>query len=260
MNKPFKIRFLGTGTSQGVPVIACSCDVCRSTDMRDKRLRTSLAFMFEEGNVVVDSGPDFRQQMLQANFTTLAAILFTHEHKDHVAGLDDVRAFNFQSNSEMEIFCTFQVFECLSREFQYVFDPEFRYPGIPRVHTNFIDKNSTIEMMGYQIIPIEVMHYKLPVLGYRVGNTTYITDANFISKDEFEKIKGTEYLIINALRKEQHVSHFNLQEALEIIEKIQPKKAFLTHISHLMGKHQDVLAELPENVTIAYDGLEVECS
>jgi phosphoribosyl 1,2-cyclic phosphate phosphodiesterase len=216
--------------------------------------------MFEEGNVVIDSGPDFRQQMLQADYKSLSAILYTHEHKDHVAGLDDVRAFNFQSNAEMEIFCTFQVFECLSREFQYVFDPEFRYPGIPRVHTNFIDKQSKIELLGYTFIPIEVMHYKLPVLGYRVGNTTYITDANYISPEEFEKIEGTEYLVINALRKEQHISHFNLAEALEIIKRIRPKKAFLTHISHLLGKHADVLNELPENVTIAYDGLEVVCA
>jgi phosphoribosyl 1,2-cyclic phosphate phosphodiesterase len=250
---------LGTGTSQGVPVIACQCEVCKSTDIRDKRLRTSLAFMFDEGNVVIDAGPDFRQQMLQGEFQSLEAILFTHEHKDHIAGLDDVRAFNFQSNKEMEIYCTFQVFECLSREFQYVFDPEFRYPGIPRVHTNFIDKNSAIDVLGHSFTPIEVLHYKLPVLGFRVGNSTYITDANYISPDEFKKIEGTEYLVINALRKEQHISHFNLTEALDIIQKVNPKKAFLTHISHLMGKHAEVLAELPNNVTLAYDGLEVVC-
>lgn len=259
MSKPFKIRFLGTGTSQGVPVIACHCSVCKSQNSKDKRLRTSIAFMFDEGNVVIDSGPDFRQQMLNCDFQTLEAIVYTHEHKDHVAGLDDVRAFNFQSNKEMEIYCTFPVFECLSREFQYVFDPEFRYPGIPRVHTNFIENLKPFTILGYTFTPIEVMHYKLPVLGYRVGNTTYITDANYISSIELEKIKGTEYLVLNALRKEPHISHFNLEEALELVKKINPKKAFFTHISHLLGDHDSVSKELPKNVFLAYDGLEVIC-
>ncbi len=259
MSKPFKIRFLGTGTSQGVPVIACHCSVCKSSNPKDKRTRSSLAFMFDEGNVVVDSGPDFRQQMLCGDFQSLEAIVYTHEHKDHVAGLDDVRAFNFQSNKEMEIYCTFPVFECLSREFQYVFDPEFRYPGIPRVNTNFIVNKEPFNLLGYTFTPIEVMHYKLPVLGYRVGNTTYITDANYIAPEEMLKIEGTEILVLNALRKDPHISHFNLEQALEVVAKIKPKFAFFTHISHLLGDHENVSKELPENVFLAYDGLEVDC-
>ena len=259
MSKPFKIRFLGTGTSQGVPVIACHCAVCKSSNPKDKRTRSSVAFMFDEGNVVIDSGPDFRQQMLSGDFQSLEAIVYTHEHKDHVAGLDDVRAFNFQSNKEMEIYCTFPVFECLSREFQYVFDPEFRYPGIPRVNTNFIVNKDSFAILGYTFIPIEVMHYKLPVLGYRVGNTTYITDANYIAPEELLKIEGTEILVLNALRKEPHISHFNLEQALEIVAKIKPKLAFFTHISHLLGDHESVSKELPDNVFLAYDGLEVTC-
>jgi phosphoribosyl 1,2-cyclic phosphate phosphodiesterase len=253
-----KIQFLGTGTSQGVPVIACQCAVCTSNNPKDNRLRTSISISKGDTDIVIDSGPDFRQQMLRANFSKLDAIVYTHEHKDHLAGMDDIRAFNFSSKKPMQIYCTKQVYAALCREFHYVFDPQFQYPGIPQVETNFINKMDVISIGDMSITPIEVLHYKLPVLGFRVDNFTYITDANFISDTEKAKIKGTEVLVLNALRKEKHISHFNLEEALELIAEINPKKAYLTHISHLMGTHSDVSKELPDNVEIAYDGLSIE--
>lgn len=253
-----KLTFLGTGTSQGVPVITCECEVCKSTDPRDNRLRTSVLIETQGVCFSIDSGPDFRQQMLNANVKHLDAILFTHEHKDHIAGMDDVRAFNFRSNNPMEIFCSKRVYDNLCREFHYVFDPAFQYPGIPKVNTTIIE-NKTFSIKGVNIKPIEVLHYRLPVFGYRIGNLSYITDANQIVKEEFEKMKGTEVLVINALRREHHVSHFTLAEALAIIEVIQPKKAYLIHLSHYMGLHADVSKELPENVEVAYDGLVITC-
>lgn len=250
-----EITFLGTGTSQGVPVITCDCDVCMSEDPRDNRLRTSIAIKKGNTTIVIDSGPDFRQQMLRAKIKSLDAIVFTHAHKDHIAGMDDVRAYNFWSNEPMKVFCDDLVFEGLKREFHYVFDDQFSYPGIPQVDRIKIDKETVFNVGEITLEPIEVLHYKLPVLGFRVGNFSYITDANYISEEEKNKLKGTEILVINALRKKKHISHFNLEEALELINEIQPKKAYLTHVSHLMGKHADVSKELPENVEFAYDGL-----
>lgn len=252
-----KLTFLGTGTSQGVPVIACDCNVCLSDNEKDNRLRSSVLIETQGVTLAIDSGPDFRQQMLRENVQRLDAIVFTHEHKDHIAGMDDVRAFNFKSKASMDIYCTEQVLQNLCREFHYVFDPKFLYPGIPKIQPHVIT-NKRFKVKGVEVLPIEVLHYKLPVFGYRIGNLTYITDANKIAPEEFEKLKGSEVLILNALRKTEHISHFTLGEALGIIEKIKPKKAYLTHISHMMGCHDEVSKELPENVEIAYDGLQVE--
>jgi len=249
-----KITFLGTGTSQGVPVIACKCNVCQSTNSKDKRLRTSILIHYNDKNIVIDTGPDFRQQMLTHNVKQLDAVLFTHEHKDHIAGLDDIRAFNYQSKQDMPIYATNQVQIGLKKEFHYIF-ADFKYPGIPKVEMNTIHNFKTFELFNKTITPIEVMHYKLPVTAYRIDNFSYVTDANFISVSEKEKLKGTEILVVNALRKEEHISHFTLQQALDLIAEIKPKQAYLTHISHLLGSHDEVSLELPKNVSIAYDGL-----
>lgn len=252
-----KVTVLGSGTSQGVPVIACNCHVCTSADPKDNRLRCSILLETDSGNYVIDSGPDFRQQMLRENVQSLNAILFTHEHKDHVAGLDDVRAFNFKEDKAIDVYCTFSVEQALRREFHYVFQ-ESSYPGIPRVNLiNFsnapIHLNHTLE-----IIPIRVMHYKMEVFGFRIGNFAYITDAKTVDEEEIAKLSGVEVLIVNCLRKELHISHFNLEEALEFIEKVNPKKAYLTHISHMFGTHQEIESELPSNVRVAFDRQQFE--
>lgn len=252
-----KITILGSGTSQGVPVIACECDVCHSTDPLDKRLRCSVMISAEEQNFVIDSGPDFRQQMLRHNVKSLRAIIFTHEHKDHLAGMDDVRAFNYREKRDMEIFCTEEVEQALRREFHYVFSNE-RYPGIPTVNLNRIVNEPFKLPDGPILTPIEVMHYKMPVFGYRIGDFTYITDAKTISDLEIEKVKGSKVLVVNALHRSEHISHFNLKEALEFIRRVNPEKAYLTHISHLFGTHKEIESLLPENVFAAYDGLEIE--
>lgn len=249
--------FLGTGTSQGVPIITCDCEVCISTNSKDKRLRSSIHLKTSGGSINIDAGPDFRQQMLREKIKKLDAILFTHEHKDHIAGLDDVRAYNFKAKKPMEIYCSSGVYKGLEREFHYVFDPKFAYPGIPKINTTIISKENSFNVLGNEIIPIEAMHYKLPVLGYRLENFAYITDANFIDETELKKLENLDVLVLNALRKEKHVSHFTLQEALELIAQLKPKKAYLTHISHLMGTHEDTSQLLPDNVEIAYDGLKL---
>ena len=251
-----KATFLGTGTSQGIPVIACECEVCTSKNTKDNRTRTSLLFSIGDKNIAIDTGPDFRQQMLREKIKNLDAILFTHEHKDHLAGMDDIRAFNFVSKAPMEIYATIAVQDALKREFAYVFSG-INYPGIPEVNLNTFDQEH-LHFFGEEIIPIDVMHYKLPVKAFRLRNFSYITDANFISETSFKKLEGTEILVINALRIEPHVSHFNLEEALEIIARIKPKKAYLIHMSHLMGLHDEVSKMLPANVEIAYDGLQID--
>ena len=248
-----KVTLLGTGTSQGVPVIGCTCEVCQSKDKRDDRLRSSVMIEVGEELFVIDTGPDFRQQMLREKVDHLSAVLFTHEHKDHTAGLDDIRAFNFVQKKEMEVYASERVQETLMRDFHYAF-AKVKYPGVPQIHLKTIE-NTPFSVNGIEFTPIEVMHHKLPVFGFRVGDFTYITDANYISDQEKEKAKNSEVLVINALRQEKHISHFNLEEALVMIEELTPKKAYLTHISHLMGKHADVEKLLPENVEIAYDGL-----
>lgn len=253
-----KATFLGTGTSQGVPVIACDCVACKSTNVKDKRLRTSLMISIGDKNVVIDTGPDFRQQMLMNDVAMVDAVLFTHEHKDHIAGMDDIRAYNYRSQKPMNVYASPRVQEALKREYSYVF-AEKSYPGIPQINLHTIEDES-IHLFGVDFMPIEVMHYKLPVTAFRVEGLTYITDANYIAPEELEKIKGSEVVVVNALRREQHISHFNLDEALELIESLSPKRAYLTHISHLMGLHDEVSKELPSHVQIAHDGLQIEFS
>jgi phosphoribosyl 1,2-cyclic phosphate phosphodiesterase len=251
-----KISFLGTGTSQGVPVIACDCEVCQSEDPRDKRLRTSLLLEDPSASIVIDTGPDFRQQMLRHKVKNLNAVVFTHEHRDHIAGLDDIRAFNFRQREAMNVFTEERVLTALKYQYPYIF-AEKKYPGAPEVKIHLID-NGLFEVGDLTFQPVRVMHYRLPVLGFRINELAYITDANFISEEEKEKLFGVKYFIINALRKEKHVSHFTLSEALKLIEEISPRRAYLTHISHLMGRQKDLEKELPENVMAAYDGLSFE--
>ena len=252
-----KLTFLGTGTSQGVPVIACDCGVCLSADIRDKRLRSSVMITINNLNYLIDCGPDFRQQMLREEIQDIRAILFTHEHKDHIAGMDDVRAFNFKHQKDMDVYCDMNVQKALLREFPYVFSDN-KYPGVPEVNIHQINSNESFNIDGNLFTPIEVMHYKLPVLGFRVNDLTYITDAKTISRKEIEKIKGTRVLVINALRISEHISHFNLNEALSFINEVKPEVAYLTHVSHLMGRSEDVEKQLPDQVILAYDGLQVD--
>lgn len=251
-----KVTFLGTGTSQGVPVIACDCDVCRSVDFRDKRLRTSALIEVDGKNIVIDTGPDFRQQMLREKVSQLDAVVFTHEHKDHVAGLDDVRSFNFHQKKDMPVYARKQVLNALEREFAYAFAP-VKYPGVPRINLNEI-YNSEFYIGDLKVLPVEVFHYKMPVFGFRISDFAYITDANRIENIEKLKLKNLDVLVLNALQKEDHISHFTLSQALELIEELNPKKAYLTHISHRLGKHADVTIDLPDNVALAYDGLSLE--
>ncbi len=251
-----RFTFLGTGTSQGVPVIACDCTACKSADPRDKRLRSSL-LLEKDGTVLLfDAGPDFRQQMLRQNVKRLDSIILTHEHKDHIAGMDDVRAFNYRSNDAVDIYAEARVQEAIKREYSYVFSSS-GYPGIPRMRLKTIE-NSPFMIKGIEIIPIRVMHWNLEILGFRVNNFAYITDASSIPKRGIELLKGVEYLVINALRKERHVSHFSLDEALSIIDSINPRKGYITHIGHQMGLYEKVQKELPRNVLLAYDGLSVD--
>jgi len=249
------ITFLGTGTSQGVPVIACGCEVCTSTDARDNRLRTSILIETEDKTIVVDSGPDFRYQMLRAGVKHLDAIVFTHEHKDHIAGMDDIRAFNYKQNSPIDTYADQRVQKALVREFPYVFDGT-GYPGIPQVVVHPI--NLLPFSIGNNIFtPIEVLHYKLPILGFRVNDFTYITDAKTVPESEKEKIKGTKTLVINALQKQSHISHFTLEEAINFANEVGADMTYLTHISHRLGTHFDVSKELPGNIELAYDGLKL---
>jgi phosphoribosyl 1,2-cyclic phosphate phosphodiesterase len=253
-----KITFLGTGTSQGVPVIGCTCEICRSLDFRDKRLRTSIHIETDTQSLIVDTGPDFRQQMLRERIKRVDAVLFTHAHRDHTAGLDDVRAYNFMQQMDMPVYGTRPVLEQLQVEYAYAFAKEY-YPGIPRLTLNEIN-NEPFFVNEEQIIPLPVMHFKLPVIGFRVGNFSYITDANFIPEETQQKLKGTEILVLNALQRDEHISHFNLRQALEAVERIKPQQTYLTHISHKLGLHADVAKELPEHVSLAFDGLQISCS
>ena len=252
-----KITFLGTGTSQGIPVIACNCEVCQSNNDKDKRLRVSVLIETEKNTLVVDSGPDFRTQMLRANVQDIDAILYTHEHKDHVAGMDDARPFCFKHNKEIEIYAHERVMNQLKKEFHYVFDERFNYPGIPRINPNVIS-NTPFEINGETITPINGLHFKLQVFGFRIGDFTYITDMNAISEKEIEKIKGTKVLVLNALQKNPHISHFTLDEAIEMANKINPEKTYFTHMSHTLGLHDEISSELPENMFLGYDGLEIK--
>jgi phosphoribosyl 1,2-cyclic phosphate phosphodiesterase len=250
-----KVTFLGTGTSQGVPVIACDCNTCTSDDPRDSRLRTSLLLQTEDLNIVFDAGPDFRQQMLAVKLTKLDGIILTHEHKDHIAGMDDVRAFNYKSQDAIDIYAEERVQKAVKREFSYVF-AEYQYPGIPKMRLNDIGSHN-FKIKNLEIIPLRLFHYRLPILGFRVGDFAYITDANYIPEETKEKLIGVKYLVINALRKEKHISHFSLMEAINHATEISPKRAFITHISHQMGRYKDVSGEIPSGILLAYDGLSV---
>ncbi len=251
-----KVTFLGTGTSQGVPVIGCPCKICHSDNSKDKRLRTSVLVEVNDTNIVIDTGPDFRQQMLRENTQYLDAVVFTHEHKDHTAGLDDVRPFNFKQKKHLDVFATERVQKSLKREFAYIFE-NHTYPGIPQIKLQPIN-NKPFKINGTSIIPIEVLHYKLPVLGFRINDFVYITDANYISEEEKEKTKNAKVLVLNSLRREHHISHYTFDEALKLIEELQPEQAYLTHISHQLGLHDEVEKELPTNINLAFDGLKLE--
>ena len=251
-----KITFLGTGTSQGIPVIACDCKVCKSDNPKDNRLRTSVLIKVENQTIVIDTGPDFRQQMLRENVQKLDAIVFTHQHKDHVAGMDDVRAFNYKFKKDMDLYCTAEVEEALIREFPYVFSA-YKYPGVPEIKVHNI-KNEPFIINGVELIPIEGLHYKLPVFGYRIKDFVYLTDVSFVSEREKEKMKGAEVIVLDALRKTPHISHFTMEQAVELLEELKPKQGYLIHISHLMGKHNEVVKELPNFIKPAHDGLILE--
>ncbi|WP_090106402.1 MBL fold metallo-hydrolase [Chitinophaga sp. CF118] len=252
-----KITFLGTGTSHGVPVIACGCQVCTSTSSKDKRLRSSI--MVSEtgaGNIVVDTTPDFRYQMLRENVKHLEAVLITHSHKDHIAGMDDIRAFNYFQKRSIDIYASVFSQEIIIREFSYAF-AEHKYPGVPEMNLKTID-GSPFDVNGLTILPVKVMHHQMPVLGFRFGDFTYITDANFISEEEKEKIRGSKVLVLNTLRREKHISHFTLDEAIALTRELAIPQVYFTHISHQLGLHDEVSAELPPGMALAYDGLEIE--
>lgn len=252
-----KITFLGTGTSQGVPVIGSNHPVCLSQDPKDKRLRVSVLVSWDFHNFVIDCGPDFRQQMLTNNVTTLDGILFTHEHSDHTAGIDDIRPFFFKQG-DIPIYAHKRVVKALKKRFSYIFSEKDRYPGAPAVEINYVKKDTDFELGGKKIIPVQALHNRLKVFGYRIEDFTYLTDVKSMKTKQLDKLKGTKILVVNALHRKLHHSHFNLEEALEFVAKVNPEKAYFTHISHAMGFHEEVEKSLPENIHLAYDNLTVE--
>ena len=251
------ITFLGTGTSQGIPVIGSDHPVSFSKDPHDKRLRSSILIEYDNYNFVIDCGPDFRQQMLRTNCRKLDAIIFTHEHADHTTGIDDVRPFFFRQG-KIPIYLHKRVLESLHERFAYIFDPKQKYPGAPDFEVNLINKENDFNLFGLNITPIESLHLRLPILGFRIGKFAYLTDVKTISGIELEKLKKLDTLVINSLRYEPHPSHLNIEEALDIVNSINPKKTYFTHISHNMGFHKEVCDKLPESVSLAYDGLVLE--
>lgn len=253
---PLRICFLGTGTSGGVPMIGCSCEVCQSADPRDKRLRSSILVESSNTRLVVDTGPDFRFQMLRHEIKHLDAVVFTHPHKDHLAGLDDIRAFNYFSKKPMKVYADSLTEEALRRDFYYAFS-DHHYPGIPEIHLHTIAEEPFL-VGDIPVIPIQVWHHKMPVLGFRFGRFTYITDANRIEEDQQQKIVGSDVLVLNALRKQAHLSHFTLEEAVSMIQKLKVSQGYLTHISHQLGLHAEVASQLPEHIQLAQDGLVLE--
>lgn len=249
-----KVTFTGTGTSQGVPIIGCQCAVCTSTDKRDNRLRTSVLIESEHTHVAIDAGPDFRYQMLRSRVHQLDAIVFTHSHKDHIAGLDDVRAYNFFQQKPMDVYATEETQMALRREYAYIFE-NAHYPGVPQIRLHTITKDRPFSIGDLQFLPVEVTHYEMKVLGFRIGDFTYITDANHIDAEEFEKVKGSKVLVLNALRHQQHVSHYTLSEAIEVARAAQAETTYFTHISHQLGLHEPTEHELPNGMHLAYDCL-----
>jgi phosphoribosyl 1,2-cyclic phosphate phosphodiesterase len=253
VNPSLKITFLGTGTSSGIPMIACNCEVCTSTDKKDNRLRASILVQSSTTTIVVDTTPDFRYQMLREKVKKIDAVLFTHPHKDHIAGLDDIRAFNYFQQSSINIYANTLTQEALKKEFSYIF-AEKKYPGIPEIDLRTIDRQPFV-IGDITIIPIPVWHLHMPVLGFRFGDFTYITDANKIEAEERKKITGSKIMVLNALREKKHISHFNLAEAIEIIQQLKVPEAYFIHLSHQIGKHHDVEKNLPAGIHLAYDGL-----
>ncbi|MFN8343430.1 MAG: MBL fold metallo-hydrolase [Spirosomataceae bacterium] len=247
------VTLLGTGTSSGVPLIGCRCAVCRSLDYRDKRLRVSVHIQTQGRSFVIDTGPDFRQQMLREGISQLDAVIFTHQHKDHTAGLDDVRAFNFLQQRDMPVYGRAEVLDQLRREFDYVF-AEYRYPGIPRLQLHEI-VNESFTIAGIPFTPIDVLHHRLPVFGFRIGNFAYLTDVNHIPAAELPKLKDLDVLVLGALQREQHLSHYTLEQAVHVAQTLRPQRAYFTHISHKLGLHSEVEKELPSAVHLGYDGL-----
>jgi phosphoribosyl 1,2-cyclic phosphate phosphodiesterase len=255
IKKQLSITFLGTGTSQGIPMIASNHPVCLSKNLKDKRLRSSIMISWDDVSYTVDCGLDFRQQMLRENIQSLDGVFFTHEHADHIGGLDDLRPFCYKIG-EMPIYLNQRTLESLEKRFEYIFSPENKYPGAPSVLPNVVHKNSFV-LNGLAVTPIEVFHGNLPITAYRFGDVAYLTDVKSVSEEEKQKLQNLDVLIVNALRIEKHPTHFNLEEALEFVADVRPKKAFFTHISHRLGFHDEVSKSLPDNVFIAYDGLKI---
>ncbi len=253
-----EVTFLGTGTSQGVPLIGCECPVCQSDDFRDNRLRSSVMISTGEKVFIIDAGPDFRQQMLRERVVHIDAVLITHGHKDHIGGLDDVRAFNYLSGQPIDVYSSKQSATDIRRDLFYVFSAH-QYPGIPRINIHQVG-NKPFDIQGIEVIPLDISHHFLNILGFRIAGLTYITDCRTIPGHTLSKILNTKILVINALRKTPHISHLSLGQALKIIDKVKPEKAYITHLSHKMGKHEEVSHELPENVELAYDGLRIVTS
>ena len=251
-----RLTFLGTGTSQGIPMIGCGCEVCKSQDPRDKRLRASVLVEHEGLRVLVDAGPDFRYQMLRAGVSSLDAILLTHNHKDHTGGLDDIRAFNYHEKRATQIYCEKYVEESLRKEYSYAFE-EIKYPGAPEWDVHIIDEKP-FTIKGVEITPIRGRHFKLPVLGYRFGNIAYCTDMNHIPEEEYSKLQGLDHFIINCVRRGRHISHYSLEQAMEVAEKVGAKHSWLTHLSHQLPCHEELTKELPEGILPAFDGLVIE--
>ena len=252
----FKVLFLGTGTSQGVPVIGCECQVCNSINKKDKRLRASVLIKINGLSILIDIGPDFRYQMLRSHLSNIDAVLITHQHRDHTAGLDDLRPIYYFNQKGIELYSEKNVYNAIKNDFGYFFEKN-EYLGKPKINFNIIS-NTTFSISDIPIIPIRVMHHKLPVLGYRMGDLSYITDANYISSSEKKKLFGSKILIINSLQKKKHISHYNLKDSLKLIKEVNPIKAYLTHISHNMGLHDEISKELPKNVFLGYDTLEID--
>ena len=255
----FKITFLGTGTSQGIPIIGSRHPVCLSQNQKDKRLRSSVLVQWKNYNYIIDCGPDFRQQMLKNNCTHLDGIIFTHEHADHTSGLDDIRPYFFRQG-DIPIYGTQRVVENLNHRFGYILNSQNKYPGAPTVKVQIISKNNSFSIGDQIVTPVEVMHNSLSVMGYRIGGFSYLTDVKYINTDQMEKVKNSEVLVLNALRIESHPTHLNLEEALGLVEELKPKKAYFTHISHLLGFHDEVSKKLPKNVHLAYDNLQINCN
>ena len=251
-----KLTFLGTGTSQGVPMIGCNCEVCKSSDSRDKRLRASAFIEYNGVKFLIDAGPDFRYQMLRAGISSVDAILLTHNHKDHTGGLDDIRAFNYLEKKAAEIYCEKYVEDALKMEYSYAF-AENKYPGAPDWHVHLIDENP-FSIKGVDIVPIRGKHFKLPVLGYRIGNIAYCTDMNHIADEEFEKLHNLDHFVINCVRRGRHISHFSLEEAIAVCKRVGAKHSWLTHLSHQLPTYSLLAAELPDGILPAYDGLVLE--